>query len=177
MILRGPRAIAAVAQEVRRDVTLADLIPHPSLSPPSDAIDIYVSNSIAAPASTVQTVALAFQVRIGHAFALTAVTYRFDPETLYVPGDGAITWTLDVNRPITPSTLAIAGRTVQGFEADNAPIGSFERPWPLVRPRIFQAGDLIQLKVLTTVALAQNSGNFTSRFVGYLWPTWGTGSA
>ena len=169
--LYGVPEVAAVATMLPRDPRLADPVFGPSLSPSRDAIDIYVSASVAAPAPTTLTVLLAYQVPSGHQFALTGVMWNFEgPPGGFVPGSGDIIWTLDVNNPLTPSALAIAGRYIQGFGAELAPIGSYEKPWWFSRPRVFAPSDPIQLKVLTTVAIAQNSGNFNSRFIGYLWP-------
>jgi hypothetical protein len=136
-----------------------------------NAIDIYVSGSVLAPMPTVPAVLLSYQVPSGHQFALTGVMWAFEPPGGWLPGDGNIVWTLDVNNPLTTSALAIAGRYVQGFGAELMPIGSYEKPWLFFKPRIFAPSDLIQLKVLTTVAIAQNSGVFNSRFIGYLWPS------
>ena len=169
--LYGVPEVSAVATMLPRDPRLADPVFGPSLSPSRDAIDIYVSSSVAAPAPTVLTVLLAYQVPSGHQFALTGVMWNFEgPPGGFVPGSGDIIWTLDANNPLSPSALAIAGRYIQGFGAEFAPIGSYEKPWWFSRPRIFAPSDLIQLKVLTTVAIAQNSGNFNSRLIGYLWP-------
>src|SRR5271157_1295602 len=168
--LHGVQEVSTVASMLPRDMRLADPISGPSLSPSKNAIDIYVSGSLAAPAPTVLTLLLSYQVPSGHQFALTGVMWTFDPIAGFVPGSGDIIWTLDVNNPLTPSALAIAGRFVQGFGSELSPIGSYEKPWWFSRPRIFAPSDLIQLKVLTTVAIAQNSGNFNSRFIGYLWP-------
>ena len=169
--LYGVPEVSAVATMLPRDPRMADPVFGPSLSPSRDAIDIYVSASVAAPAPTTLTVLLAYQVPSGHQFALTGVMWTFEgPAGGFVPGSGDIIWTLDVNNPLTPSALAIAGRYIQGFGAELAPIGSYEKPWWFSRPRVFAPSDLIQLKVLTTVAIAQNSGNFNSRLIGYLWP-------
>jgi len=168
--LYGVPEVSTVATMLPRDPRLRDPVCGPSLSPSQNAIDIYVSNSLAAPAPTVLTVLLSYQVPSGHQFALTGVMWNFDRVGGFIPGSGDIIWTLDVNNPLTPSALAIAGRYVQGFGAELAPIGSYEIPWRFSRPRIFAPSDLIQLKVLTTIAIVQNSGNFNSRFIGYLWP-------
>lgn len=169
--LHGVPEISTVASMLPRDMRLADPVCGPSLSPSKNSIDIYVSSSVAAPVPTVLTVLLSYQVPSGHQFALTGVMWTFDPFGGFVPGSGDIIWTLDVNNPLTPSALAIAGRYVQGFGAELAPIGSYEKPWWFSRPRVFAPSDLIQLKGLTTVAIAQNSGNFNSRLIGYLWPS------
>jgi hypothetical protein len=169
--LGGVQEVAAVASMLPRDPRVADSVFGPSLSPSKNAIDIYVSASVAAPAPTTLTVLLAYQVPSGHQFALTGVMWDFEGAPGgFVIGSGDIIWTLDVNNPLTPSALAIAGRYIQGFGAELAPIGSYEKPWWFSRPRIFAPSDLIQLKVLTTVAIPQNSGYFNSRFIGYLWP-------
>lgn len=169
--LHGVQEVSTVATMLPRDMRRADPVSGPSLSPSKNAIDVYVSSSIAAPAPTVLTVLLAYQVPSGHQFALTGVMWGFEgPPGGFVPGSGDIIWTLDVNNPLTPSALAIAGRYLQGFGAELVPIGSYEIPWRFSRPRILAPSDLLQLKVLTTVAIAQNSGYFNSRFIGYLWP-------
>ena len=169
--LYGVPEVSTVATMLPRDPRLRDPVCGPSLSPSQNAIDIYVSNSLPAPAPTVLTVLLSYQVPSGHQFALTGVMWNFEgPPGGFVPGSGDIIWTLDVNNPLTPSALAIAGRYIQGFGSELAPIGSYEKPWWFSRPRIFAPSDLIQLKVLTTIAINQNSGNFNSRFIGYLWP-------
>jgi hypothetical protein len=169
--LYGVPEVSAVASMLPRDPRLRDPVCGPSLSPSQNAIDIYVSNSLLAPAPTVLTVLLSYQVPSGHQFALTGVMWNFEgPPGGFVPGSGDIIWTLDVNNPLTPSALAIAGRYIQGFGSELAPIGSYEKPWWFSRPRIFAPSDLIQLKGLTTLNIAQNSGNFNSRFIGYLWP-------
>ena len=169
--LYGVKEVSTVDSMLPRDPRLRDPVRGPSLSPSQNAIDIYVSNSLAAPAPTVLTVLLSYQVPSGHQFALTGVMWNFEgPPGGFVPGSGDIIWTLDVNNPLTPSALAIAGRYIQGFGSELAPIGSYEKPWWFSRPRIFAPSDLIQLKVLTTIAINQNSGNFNSRFIGYLWP-------
>jgi hypothetical protein len=168
--LHGVQQVSTVDSMLPRDPRLADPVSGPSLLPSQNAIDIYVSGSVAAPDPTVLTVLLAYRVPSGHQFALTGVMWRFDPPGGFVAGSGDILWTLDVNNPLTPSALAIAGRYVQGFGSELAPIGSLEKPWLFQRPRIFAPSDLIQLKVLTSVAIPQNSGYFNSRFIGYLWP-------
>ncbi len=170
--LHGVSEVSAVAGMLPRQTMLADPVFGPSLSPSQNAVDIYVSSSVAAPAPTVLTVLLAYQVPSGHQFALTGVMWQFDGAPGgFVFGSGDIIWTLDVNNPLTPSGLAIAGRYIQGFGSELAPIGSYERPWLFRRPRIFAPSDLIQLKALTTAAIPQNSGYFNSRFIGYLWPS------
>lgn len=165
--LRGVEEVQAAASILPR---LGDPLSGPSLSPPKSGIDIYVSGSVAAPAPTVLTLLLSYQVPSGHQFALTGVMWVFDPQGGWVPGSGDIMWTLDVNNPLSPSSLAIAGRYLQGFGSEMMPIGSYDKPFWFSLPRIFAPSDLIQLKVLTTIAIAQNSGNFNSRFIGYLWP-------
>ena len=169
--LHGVQQVSTVDSMLPRDPRLADPVSGPSLSPSRNAIDIYVSGSVAAPAPTVLTVLLAYQVPSGHQFALTGVMWKFEgPAGGFVQGSGDIIWTLDVNNPLTPSALAIAGRYIQGFGSELAEIGSYEKPWWFSRPRVFAPSDLIQLKVLTTAAIPQNSGYFNSRFVGSLWP-------
>jgi hypothetical protein len=170
------RQLRGVEEVVAANVLLPpriedDPLRGPSLTPPVSAIDIYVSSSVAAPSPTTLTLLLAYQVPSGHQFALTGVMWTFDSTTgTYVPGSVGITWTLDVNNPLTASALAISGRYVQGFGAEAMPIGSVEKPWKFPRPRIFAPSDLLQLKVLTTSAISANSGVFNSRFIGYLWP-------
>ena len=164
--LRGVEEVGAVSGLLPR---LGDPIAGPSLSPPKSAIDMYVSSSIAAPAPATLTVLLSYQVPSGHCFALTGVMWRFDPPGGWQYGSGDVIWTLDVNNPLSPSSLAIAGRYLQGFGAELMPIGAYDKPFWFSRPRVLEPSDLLQLKVLTTVNIAQNSGFFNSRFVGYLW--------
>lgn len=162
--------IGVLSRSLPRDFSA--FLPDPGIAPGKQAHDIYVSSSVAAPAPATQIVLLSYLVGIGHRFSLTGIMYRFDPENLYVPGDGSILWALDVNKPLLAyaQPFAVSGRPLEGFGGENMPIGSFERPWIFPRPRVFQASDLIQLKVTTTNAVAQNSGYFNSRFIGYLWP-------
>ena len=143
--------------------------PQPPPQPVRQKRDIYVSSSvIAPPPGTI--VLLSYLVEIGHIFALTGLMLRFAPENIWVPGDGSITWILDVNKPLVASPYALGGRPLQGLSAENAPVGNYDRPWLFQEPRVFSASDFIQLKVVTTAAIPPDSGYFNSRFVGYLWP-------
>jgi hypothetical protein len=111
---------------------------------------------------------LGYRVKEGHLFALTEVVFAYVGAG-FTPGLGDIVWVLDRNAP-TFIASPMAAR-VKGFENLDFPCGSFQIPWRLDPPEIFQPGDHIRSKAITTVAIPVGSPNlFISVFKGWLVP-------
>jgi hypothetical protein len=120
------------------------------------------------PATTVTTEVLGYRVKEGHRFFLSEVVLNYVGAG-FTAGLGDIIWLLDRNAP-TFIASPMAAR-VKGFEMLDFPAGSFQIPWRLEPPEIFQPGDHIRSKVITTAAIPAGSPNlFISVFKGWLVP-------
>jgi hypothetical protein len=121
------------------------------LYPPASADDVQATGSIALPAAAApQALVMEYDVPSGLRFVMTHVCIMASVagalNSAFAPGDGSVTFVLDLNEPIG-SPIPV-GAPVKGFNALTVPLGSFEfGPWPLPRPRIFQPEDKLRWKV------------------------------
>lgn len=167
-MVTGVEAVKAV-RKLQQTQSQRDEWPYPWSFPPPNAIRVKAVGSIAAPTPTVQAVVVAYTVPTGFWFALTRIVQTVEAANAFLPGRGDATWTLDKNVPL--GYPYIQGSVVQGFGADVVPLGSYQIPWILDVPEILEAGDTVQSKVLTTVAIPAGDPNyFTSILLGWLVP-------
>ena len=143
-------------------------------SPPIYAERVQVRATVATPlapvlpATTVTTELLLYRVKMGHVFLLSEVVLTYVGAGFTV-GLGDIVWVLDRNAPI--GIVSPMAARVKGFENLDFPAGSFQIPWRLDPPEIFQPGDEIRAKAITTAAIPAGSPNlFISVFKGWLVP-------
>src|ERR1019366_896443 len=94
----------------------------------ASADDVLVTGGIALPADTApQALVLEYDVPSGLVFVLTGVVIQAciagALNSAFAPGDGSLTFVLDVNQPLA-SPLP-QGAPVKGYEALAVPLGSF----------------------------------------------------
>ena len=167
VILTGAAAVKA-ARNIASLQDNREMWPYPWVYPPPDAEDVFVEQSIPAPAFGVETQILQYKVPSSYLFMFTHIVQVYTG-TAFVPGSGDILWTLDLNTPI--GTPPVQASRLQGFQSVDVPLGSFQIPWPIRKARFFKSLDIIRSKVITTNVIVPGSGNFfTTILLGYIMP-------
>ena len=116
-------------------------------------------------------VALSYRVPSGSRFFLTGIIQNVYGST---PNPGAITWTVDVNRPV--GIADTQGMGVQGLIAVPIPLGSFAYGviWEFKRAYEFEPLDFLQSKATNVSSGGVGPGNaLISAFLGYRIPVVG----
>lgn len=182
-ILSGPSAMAAQRKLQKEDHRRQEW-PYTHTFPPPQAVRVNIEGSIPAPAAATQTQVLQYQVPDGFQFAFTELMQFFSGTGFTLGSTTQITWTLDVNTPISPPAGGIAqGYPIQGLSPSFLPKGGVVNgtaitafgmfaPWPLLMPEILQPLDILRSKVTTSAAITPGSPNFfISVFLGWIWET------
>jgi hypothetical protein len=165
-ILTGPAAVREMQTRKKQPRGLGPREWFPEVGTSSRVL---VHATIAAPAVPNQVnLVLSYQVKQGHVFLLESVVLNYVGAG-FTAGSGDILWILDRNAPVTvASPMAMR---VKGFESLDFPAGSFQSPWCLQPPEVFQPGDVVASKVITTAAIPVGAPNvFMSVFKGWLVP-------
>lgn len=162
------REAAKAARALQSLVERRDSWPYPHVYPPPNAQRVHKTGNIEAPTPTVQAEVLAYTVPLGFRFWLTDLVQVFTGSG-FIPGRGDATWQLDKNSPIgIPNLSALV---IDGFAAEIVMLGSFDFPWPLRMPELFEPNDVVRSKVTTLASIAAGTPNyFTSMFLGWLVP-------
>jgi hypothetical protein len=124
------------------------------IQPRSATQDVSAVNSIAAPANDVVTELVKVIVPSGMRFILNGILATFQTSigggAVWIPGNGAILWTVDVNVEITSATTSLSGYGLPYLSGMKEPRGSFEfGPFPIQAYNVFKPYDVVRLKVLT----------------------------
>lgn len=114
-------------------------------------------NTVPAPVNDVITELVRVDVPAGNRFVLTGILQTFQTSvggaTVWIPGNGGILWTVDVNVPITAAATSLSGVGLPDLTAMKESRGSFEfGPFPLEGYTVFKPYDVVRLKVVTPAA-------------------------
>jgi hypothetical protein len=144
----------------------------PWIDPPPGWVAINRRGSIAAPAVATQTLITSYQVPIAmNAIILAVMNVFFGNDAAGNNGSGTVTWTIDVNRPLTPPSNLL-GYSPNDFSSIITQLGSLTQgPWPVPGGILLNEQDLIRYKVTTAGAVGVGAPNFiTAAFLGWMWP-------
>jgi hypothetical protein len=184
-LVTGPEAVKQMHSrnqtEQRRDQW-----PYPWLCPPESAFPVFRQDVIVAPAVNALTEVLEYTVPSGFQFCLEAIVQMYSGSG-YVPGDGDIQWTLDVDAPIGVASLE--GFPLAGLNLIYTPLGGFTgtaaaggivSPWKFPKPFILKPNQVLRSKVflptLNPLSAAPNAISagfpnlFISVFSGFTYP-------
>lgn len=185
-VLSGPAAVKAF-NRVRETEQRRDAWPYEWLCPSEAAKPVFQSAVIAAPAVNTQALVLEYTVPAGEQFALCGLVQLYSGAG-YVPGDGDILWSVDVDSPL--GVLSFQGFPLPGLGLIQIPLGGFvgtagaggvATPWEFRKPWILKQNAVLRSKVylpdpnpVTGVnnAISAGSPNFLiSVFSGFTWPS------
>lgn len=178
-VLSGPQSIReaeVIALQKAKEKQTA--WPYEWFAPPPGSQHVRAEGNIAAPVNGVLTLVLAYQVPNGQNFCLTHVLLNASVGNAWVPADGSVIFSIDINTP--------GGGNAQGipfayFNDVEVPLGSFANgPWPVIATEqaIFAGLETIRVKVLTP-AVPSGGGSpitpgapnfFHAMLIGYTWP-------
>ena len=178
-VLSGPQAIAEghkMAAAKLRDKQ--ERWPYTWFAPPpgsehvrADSDGLGHSGAIPAPPNGVLTLVASYQVPNGQKFCFTHILLGADVGGAWVPGDGSIIFSVDVNRPGAGNAQ---GLWFKDFQRVLVPLGSFANgPWPVIATEqaIFEALSTIRIKVVTTATINPGAPNFIHGMIlGYTFP-------
>jgi hypothetical protein len=171
-MVSGVEAIKA-ADKLRRQQTNRDLWPYDWVFPPPDSQRVHAEASIAISALTPGTEAqvLSYQVQGNYRFMLNGLVQLYVGQSAFVPGDGNISWALDVNIPV--GITSPQGYPVQGFTPSGIPKGAYfsgvYAPYPLApKPEVIGPNDTLRSKVTITAQIT--TGRIIAIFDGWLLP-------
>ena len=111
-----------------------------------------------------------YAVPLGFYFQLQSLVLNYYGAG-WVPGDGNVAFSLDVNTSGNPSAQGIP---VKDYNPVLVPLGSFQKPWPFLpgTESRFEPRDIVRAKVLTNPAfiLPGPANRFAAGLVGWLYP-------
>ena len=170
---------AKAADKLRRLADRRAQWPYEWVFPPPDSQRVHqeASLDVATGASGGPLVAgtqyqvLAYQVQNNYRFMLNGLVQLYIGSNTFVPGDGNVTWNLDVNIPV--GITSPQGYPVQGFDNSGIPKGAYfsgiYAPYPLApKPEIIGPSDTLRSKV--TVSSSITTGRIIAIFDGWLLP-------
>lgn len=138
------------------------------VSPDGSCEDVSRVDSILTPAAATLTLVMEYEVPEGYQFSLRGVLCQYDGEG-FINGSGSIIYVLDVNRVI--GSAGQQGYAVSFFENVRYLRGTSEDWWPLCGRRVFNPGEIMRWKVLTTAAIPEGGSNFlTAGIFGWTRP-------
>jgi hypothetical protein len=140
------------------------------LAVPLNGQRVFAPGVFEAPADALVHPFLTYAVPLGFYFQLEFLVLNYFGGG-WVPGDGNVIFSLDVNTSGNPSAQGIP---VKNYASVLVPLGSFQKPWPF-HPGVesaFSPRDILRAKVQTNpVAIPPGAPNrFAAAFVGYLYP-------
>lgn len=116
---------------------------------PANGMYFFAQGSIEAPANSTQTEVLEYTVPDGFHGVITHLVLAFEAGAgaALVPGDGSVTWAIDVNRKA--GSISITGRSLRNWEAILFPLGTYQNPWPVPDGQELNSGEVLRVKVTT----------------------------
>lgn len=164
------------ARDVRNNVggSMADPYygNYPWIYPPPEAILINRRNTIPSPAYGVQTLVASFEVPQAMEAVINAILCKFDGDG-FVQGSGAITWSIDINRPLGAGGAQL-GYSPPDFSIITTQLGDNIQsgPWPIPGGIRLTERDFIRFKVTTGNPVGIGAPNLiTCAFLGWYWPS------
>lgn len=164
------------ARDLRNNVggTLADPYygNYPWIYPPPEAILINRRATIPSPGYGVQTLVTSFQVPQAMEAVINSILCKFDGAG-FVQGSGAITWVIDINRPLGAGGAQL-GYSPPDFSLITTQLGDniMAGPWPVPGGIRLSERDTIRFKVTTAAPVGIGSPNLiTCAFLGWYWPS------
>lgn len=140
---------------------------------PKSAIPFFADGAVPMPAAGIanQVVITSYQVQIGYEGYLMAVMANVDGDGgAFIEGSGQIVWTIDIDIPLG-NPLA-TGRFLPGYSTIERKLGSFEKPWPIVRGWRMHPFETYRFKVYQTGGVPVGSPCFAfGSLLGVVWPT------
>jgi hypothetical protein len=168
-ILSGPEAVMS-ADILQREEESRQLWPFPWVYPPKNAKRRTPTGSVAVPAIGSAAQILAFTVPTNFSFVWRAVIITSGPGFSPVPGD--ITYTLDVDTPVTGSA-PLTSSPMADFQAMTIGLGSIN-PWAvceLPRAEVIASGQILRAKGTNVASGSAGAPNFlVAMFLGWLVP-------
>ncbi len=170
-VVSGAEAIKA-ADLLRKEQSRRDLWPYEWTFPPPDAELVHAEGTVAVSTLTPGTQAqvLSYQVQNNYRFMLASLVQLYVGSSSFVPGDGNVSWVLDVNIPI--ATTSLQGYPIPGFSPSGIPKGGYQSgvfaPYPFPKPRVLAPSDTLRSKVTITSQIT--TGSILAIFDGWLLP-------
>ena len=170
LVRSGPQAVA-LANKITPPIVY-DSFP-PWEVAPYGSVPVFAAASIAAPtpATGNPTVVVSHTVPDGMIFCLRGVLLNANVGNAWVPGDGSIVFSIDINRPGSGNAQGIF---LKDFQSILFPLGSFANgPWPIpgTDKNLFEELTTIRIKVYTGAAINAGAPNFIHGILqGYEYP-------
>jgi hypothetical protein len=144
---------------------------YPWIYPPAEAILINRRATIAAPAYATQVQIVEFDVPQAMQAVITHLVCKFDGSG-FVQGSGAVTWTVDINRPLGGGGAQL-GYSPPDLAVIITQLGDFVSglPWPIPGGIRLSERDQLRMKVTTAAPVGIGAPNYiTGIFLGWYWP-------
>ena len=172
-VLSGTDAIKEAHEMQRRNLRL-EMWPYDWIFPPDDSERVHVEGSVDVSTLIIGTTVevVEYQVQNNYKFYLNGLVQLYIGPNTFIPGDGQITWFLDVNTPL--GSTALQGYPVQGYDRSGVPKGGFATgvfaPYHLgPRPELLAPLDILRSKVVINTGNI-NTGRMLTMFDGWLLP-------
>jgi hypothetical protein len=141
---------------------------YPWVIPPPTFQQIFEENSVAAPAYGTQVQLTSFTVPQAMEAIINYIVLEYDGSG-YTIGSGAITYSVDINRPLGATTQ---GYNPPGWGAILSQLGNvMYQPWPIPGGIRLYERDTIRIKALTANPLGIGAPNYiTGILMGWYYP-------
>jgi hypothetical protein len=141
---------------------------------PPGSEHVFKAKTVASPANNNPLQILSYQIPNNQRFVFRGMVLNFsNPNTVWTPGDGNITFSVTVNTPV--GLVAAQGTAFKDYGAVTIPLGSFTLgPWPIEPGElsILESRSILRASVVinSLVIPAGTPNLFTAIFTGWTIP-------